>query len=49
MNQPVHLQCDCAVDDREAEHPDPAEQNTPESTRLEVQDEDLQTHSHTLV
>lgn len=39
---PVHLQSDCAVDDGEAEHSDPAEQNTPERTRLEVHDEDLQ-------
>lgn len=39
---PVHLQCDCAVDDGEAEHSDPAEQNTPERTRLKVHDENLQ-------
>lgn len=39
---PVHLQCDGAVDDGEAEHPDPAEQDAPEGARLEVQDENLQ-------
>lgn len=39
---PVHLQCDGAVDDGEAEHSNPAEQNTPERARLEVHDEDLQ-------
>lgn len=43
INRPVHLQCDCAVDDGKAEHSNPAEQNAPESTRFEVQDEDLQT------
>lgn len=41
---PVHFQCDGAVDDGEAEHPDPAQQNAPERTRPKVHDEDLQTH-----
>lgn len=41
---PVHFQRDGAVDDGEAEHPDPAQQNAPERTRPEVHDEDLQTH-----
>lgn len=46
-NRPVHLQRDGAVDDGETEHSDPAEQNTPERTRLEVHDEDLQRRSDT--
>lgn len=40
---PVHFQRDDAVDNREAEHADPAQQNAPERARLEVHDEDLQT------
>lgn len=46
-NRPVHFQRDGAVDDGEAEHSDPAEQNTPERTRFEVHDEDLQRWSDT--
>lgn len=42
MNPPVHLQSDGAVDDGEAEHADPAQQDAPEGARLEVHDEDLQ-------
>lgn len=45
-NLPVHLQSDGPVDDGEAEHPDPAEQNTPEGTRLEVHDEHLKRQRH---
>jgi len=39
---PVHLQSDRPVDDGEAEHSDPAHQDTPEGARLEVHDEHLQ-------
>lgn len=47
-NLPVHLQGDYAIDDGEAEHSDPAEQNAPEGARPEVHDEDLlrQTEMH---
>lgn len=44
MNLPVHLQHDSAVDDGEAEHPDPAQQDAPEGAGPEVHDEDLQRH-----
>lgn len=44
MNLPVHLQHDCAIDDREAKHPDPAQQDAPECAGLEVHDEDLHRH-----
>lgn len=44
MNLPVHLQHDCAVDDGEAKHPDPAQQDAPEGAGLEVHDEDLHRH-----
>lgn len=46
-NLPVHFQSDCPVDDGEAEHSDPAEQNTPERTRLKVHYEHLQTQRET--
>lgn len=46
-DQPVHLQRDGAVNDGESEHPDPAQQNTPEVARFEEQDEDLHTETFT--
>lgn len=44
INLPVHLQHDSAIDDGEAEHPDPAQQDAPEGAGPEVHDEDLQRH-----
>lgn len=44
MDLPVHLEHDGAVDDGEAEHPHPAQQDAPEGAGPEVHDEDLQRH-----
>lgn len=42
---PVHFQRDGSVDDGEAEHPDPAQQDAPERAGLEVHDENLRTQN----
>lgn len=41
-NLPVHLKCDCAVDNGETKHSHPAEQDAPEGAWPEVHDKDLQ-------